>query len=626
MSQQGAQSSPGDRPDVAELVDRLSRFQGPPQEFLRNLLEVQCRLSGAEAGAILAPGQDGQIDAVAAFPQLRPGAVAPTWLSRASQQAREVIDGGKTVVRELHEEHDLYGQPARRRLVMIPIRGGASGVRGLAVFVLQSSDPAAVEAGRERLELTGGLLSLYEMRLTVQQYQADLTRLREANKVLTAVNEHDRFAAAGMALCNETASRWGCERVSFGVLKGRYVQLKAMSHTEKFSRKMQIVQDIEAAMEECLDQDVEVLVPPAAEDTSVSRAAEELARRHGPETVLSIPLRSKGEPWAVVTLERPPETPFSGDEVESLRLTCDLISPRLNELHARDRWFGARAAAALRDGLAAVVGPRHTWIKAAAVGVFAAVMFLIFAKGTYNADCPFVLEATTRQAVSAPFEAELAEVLVETGDKVVAGETVLARLDTLDIRRTQLPDARARLREASIQASVAMRDGKVAEAQMARAQADQARAQIELFERRLEQAEIVSKVTGTVIVGDLRRRIGSRVSTGDELFEIATVESLRAELGVSEDQVSDVRTGMEGELAVEGAPDRRVRFTLTRISPIATTAEERHVFKARAELDDVRPWMRPGMEGLAKIEIDRRSYAWIWTRKVRNWLRMKLWL
>ncbi|MGC9455588.1 MAG: efflux RND transporter periplasmic adaptor subunit [Phycisphaerae bacterium] len=625
MAQQGA-SNWQHSPDAAELVDQLSRFQGPPQEFLRNLLEVQCRLASADAGAILVPGGNGQMEVPAAWPELPEGSPTPVWLSRASECASEVISEGKTSVRELHDEQDLYGQPARRRLVMIPIRGGSRGVRGLAAFVLPSAEPAAVQAGRERLELTVSLLSLYEMRLTLQQSRADLSRLREATKVLTAVNEHERFTSAAMALCNETASRWRCERVSFGVLKGRYVQLKAMSHTEKFSRKMQVVQDIEAAMEECLDQDVEVLAPPPADATSVSRAAEELARRHGPETVLSIPVRTKGEPWAVATFERPPDAPFSGEEVETLRLTCDLTSPRLAELHERDRWFGARAAGAARKLPAALVGPRHTWAKVAAVGVFAVAMFLIFAKGTYHADCSFVLEPTTQQVVTAPFDAELTEVLVETGDEVVAGKTVLARLDTLDIRRSQLPDARARLYEATIQASKAMDDGRMAEAQMARARAEQARAQIELLERRLEQAEIVSKVGGTVIVGDLQQRVGSQVSTGDVLFEVATVESLRAELAVSEDQVSDVRVGMEGELAVEAAPDRRVRFTVTRVSPVAETAEERHVFKARARLLQVEPWMRPGMEGLAKVEIDRRSYAWIWTRKVRNWLRMKLWL
>ena len=63
---------------------------------------------------------------------------------------------------------------------------------------------------------------------------------------------------------------WQCERVSLGFFKGRYVQLRAMSHTEKFSRKMKIVQELER-MENV------ILTPHNAFNTyeSVSRKAEQ---------------------------------------------------------------------------------------------------------------------------------------------------------------------------------------------------------------------------------------------------------------------------------------------------------------------------------------------------------------
>jgi hypothetical protein len=32
------------------------------------------------------------------------------------------------------------------------------------------------------------------------------------------------------------------------------------------------------------------------------------------------------------------------------------------------------------------------------------------------------------------------------------------------------------------------------------------------------------------------------------------------------------------------------------------------------------------MEGVAKIRIGRRTYAYLWTRKLVNWVRMKLWI
>jgi hypothetical protein len=629
MTRDGAQtfqSGPRDgEPDAGELIEWLSRFQGPPQQFLENLLSVQCRLASATGGAILARGGSGRMEVLAVWPRVEPGSTAPVWLARASELAEEAASGGETMVRGLHETEDLYGQPARQHLVLIPIRGGPQGVRGLAAFAVPSSDAQAVAASRERLELTVSLLSLYEMRLTLQQRQADLNRLRQSLEVLSAVNDHDRFGGAAMALCNEVASRWGCERVSYGVLKGRYVHLKASSHTEKFSRKMKVVQDVEAAMEECLDQDVEVLDPAPPDATYVSRAAAELARLHGPATVLSLPMRVQGEPEAVLTVERPPDRPFAADEIETLRLTCDLASRRLHELHERDRWFGARAAGAVRKGLSAVLGPKHTWIKVAGIAVFAVALFLIFAKGTYHADASFVLEATKQQVVAAPFDGTLKEVKVETGDRVRAGETVLAELDTTELK-VRLADAKARRLEALTGASTAMDKERFAEAQMARARADQAAAQMELLQHRIDQAVIVSNITGTVIVGDLERREGSRVQTGEVLFEVATIESLRAELAVSEDQIADVDEGDTGTLALEGDPANRLDFEVERINPVAEVVDQKNVFKVRARLLETHGRLRPGMEGVAKIDLDRRRYAWIWTRKLRNWLRMKLWI
>ena len=32
------------------------------------------------------------------------------------------------------------------------------------------------------------------------------------------------------------------------------------------------------------------------------------------------------------------------------------------------------------------------------------------------------------------------------------------------------------------------------------------------------------------------------------------------------------------------------------------------------------------MTGQARIDVDRRRYAEIWTRRLVNWLRMKLWI
>jgi biotin carboxyl carrier protein len=613
-----------ERLTMADVIDRLSRFEGPPQAFLANLLAVQCQIGAAEGGAILRPGPGGAPELLAVFPGLPPGATAPVWLARAAELFAEVAGGGATAIRPIHAADDLYGQGARLHLILIPLRGG-EGVRGLAVFLVQTRDATVLSAARERLELTISLLSLYEMRLALARRQADLRRLRAAMEALAVINEQDRFAGVAMALANDLASRWQCDRVSLGFLKGRYVKVRAMSHTEKFSRKMKVVQGIEAAMEECIDQDVEILFPSSPEATFVSRAAADLSRQHGPASVLSLPLRHAGRPSAVVVLERPIDRPFTLEDAEGLRLTGDLATARIVNLEEQGRWIGARLAASLRRTAAAVVGPKHTWIKLVVLAIVGFAIFAIFVEGPYRVEAPFVFEPIQQQVIPSPFDSYLADAFVEPGSQVEGGKTVLAALDTIEMR-LRLGSAKAERLAYLKQASAAAAEDKTAEQQIALAQADRIAAQISLLEHQISQATIVSPITGIVVAGDLKRQIGAPLKTGDVLFHVAPLEALRGELAVAEGKISDVELGQEGELAPTGFPERRIRFVVERINPMSEVLERQNVFKVRVRLVDTHSQILPGMEGLAKIDIGPRAYGWIWTRDLVNWVRMKLWI
>jgi multidrug resistance efflux pump len=311
--------------------------------------------------------------------------------------------------------------------------------------------------------------------------------------------------------------------------------------------------------------------------------------------------------------------------VEVIRLTTDLATPRLMDLHRYDRWFGARAAAGVRRLLATVIGPQYTWAKVGAVCAFAFVVFVVFAKGWYRVKAPFVVEAISQYKIAAPFDGFIKSVELEVGDSLEQDRTALAELDTAELR-LQLAAAKAEEAGYLKQADAAMRDGKTAEAQIAQANADKARAQIDLLAHRISQARILSPVAGTLVSGDLKRQIGAPVQTGQILFEVAPLDSLRAELYVPEDEVFDMAVGLEGKLATATYPGEYIPFVVERINPAAEVVNNRNVFKVRARLLESRSWLRPGMEGVAKVTVEKRPYAWIWTRKVVNWIRMKLWI
>ena len=261
-------------------------------------------------------------------------------------------------------------------------------------------------------------------------------------------------------------------------------------------------------------------------------------------------------------------------------------------------------------------------------------MFLSYAKGTFRAKAPFVLEATYQQIIPAPFDGFIEDVNVEIGDSVKAGKDVLARLETTDLR-LKLAKADAD-KNSLIKESTAYRnENKISEALIAEEKAKEVDADIEYINYQISQSNLISPMSGVVVKGDLKRQIGAPVKTGDVMFEVCPLESLRAELLVPEDQIYDIETGQQGELALVSYPGRKIKFIVEKINPIAEVENQRNIFKVRVQLldpspderlIDAYPGLRPGMEGVAKITIGQRRYAWIWSRKVVNWIRMKLWL
>ena len=83
--------------------------------------------------------------------------------------------------------------------------------------------------------------------------------------------------------------------------------------------------------------------------------------------------------------------------------------------------------------------------------------------------------------------------------------------------------------------------------------------------------------------------------------------------------------GQQGRLATASFPGQRLQFIVERVNPAAEIVNNRNVFKVRVRLLETRPWMRPGMEGVGKITVDRRKLIWIWTHQAIDWLRLFIW-
>ena len=615
-------SKSSEKQPFSDELAALMALDVPSERFLVELLNVQCRTTGVDGGVLIRFSKQDRFEVLAVYPPPRAKGVGAKWISTVAKYVRQIRDHGHTVIKpELSAKQT--GDAPERQVIIIPIKKENS-VTGAAAFVVRIKRPGDLMLCRDRLEITPFLINFYEMRWMVKDRYAALHRMGGVLELLSTVNQSRRFMSAAMALCNESAARWHCSRVSLGFLKGRYVHVRAMSHTDKFNRKMKLLQDIEAAMEECLDQDIEVIHPAPVDETAISRAAAGLSKDHGPAVVLSLPLRQDGEVPAVLTLERPPGHPFTLDEIEAIRLSCDLCAPRLMGLEEHDRWVGARMVSSARSGLKLFLGPKHTGLKVWALLIFSLGIFLTYGRGEYRAESSFVFESTIHQVVASPIDSFIKSVSVSPGNKVAAEKTILGELDTSELR-LKLASLKAEQLGYQKKIAASIRDRQTVESQIAQAKYDKVAAEIRLLELNIRQATLRAPITGRIISEDLKRQIGAPVEKGQVLFEIAGIESLRAELYVPEDLIADVHEGQEGELAAVGHPEQRIRFVVEVINPMADVVNNHNVFKVRARLIDSREWMRPGMEGTARISLGRKGYAWLGSRRLINWLRMKLW-
>ena len=635
--------------DEAQRGEAASRGGAEPRvDGLSGLLSVQRRVGRAKAAAVLEDSGDGDFAVVASGPQGRPaGDTEPgsEWLDRAKREASAVQALGPSRVVPLSKGGaKLYGQSMGLQVVLMAAGQSAGGAKRVEAFLVDPLDERDLRQRVELLELSRTLLDLNQARAAATREAAKSRRLAGVLETLDATQSVAGFRGTAMAWCNELCARFGAERVSVGFVSGRYVKLAATSQTEHLNRRMQLVQDIAAAMEESLDQDATVVYPSEPTTPLVSRSAGELSRRHGSErdaVVATLPLRDReGEPVGAVTLERPASSPVGEDELASLRLLCDLATPRLLELKHSDRWFGARWAGAARRQAATVLSPEHTWAKVAGIVALGLICFAFLGKGTDWVESSFVVEPVVARSVPAPWNGYLEAVHVEPGDRVTGGETVLGRLDTAELR-LELAEARADAARFRTEADMAWREGDQARREIAKAQARQAEARVALHEYRIAQASILAPVTGVVTQGDLKKELGRPVEKGQALFEVAPLESLRAVMHVPEHRIADVHEGQTGELATAFAPGVKLPFVVEHVYPVAEVVDQRNVFKVRIRLDHDRAaaadsaqpsdrravdWLQPGVEGVAKADAGVAPYAWLWTRRAINWVRMQLWL
>lgn len=668
-------------PGWSRVISELAAPAPDDRLFLLRLVSVLGQVSGARQAVLWTlTGQGGDAASLEPRPMLLwplgPDTVdaqgrmtVPTDsifdASRASEASVESVADVKAAARScggirttgvfgIEGDSLMYDpQSSKGCVIAVPVYAGSSHeaptlpLAGVVTLLLESRSRQALQTTLALVEVLAGYVFGHWTQQTLRRVRASSGALELAARLIASINTTTDFKGCTLHLANDLCRQLSVDRVALGWVKGanplrsrtqgaRSVHCIAMSDTENLDRRMAMVQRLEGAMDECLDQAQTVLYPPppaqgdAVLSQAITHAHRELASSDARLKVASFPLRmadKDGETvLGVVTIESGGEGRIELPTIELLQATLDLVAPVLAVRHSDDRIIALRVWDWMVRTAAWAVGPKHTVWKAAGVLVMAAALFMVFFQTTYRVGAPMQLQPRERRIVSMPFDGTIAGVEegIEAGRRVEAGRPMV-RLDTRDMLLGAL-EADNQFVQFDKQADDALRKGELGEADQARARAEQARARRDLLRSQIERSTIPAPITGTITAGDLREQVGAAVKLGERLFEVADLSEMIVIAQVDDRDIALVRVGTTGQISPKADPSREVDFVVEQIVPLAHAADGENAFEVRGKVTQALPeWMLPGMEGQAKFNTEKHSLAWIAGRRVIDQLRVWLW-
>jgi multidrug efflux pump subunit AcrA (membrane-fusion protein) len=466
--------------------------------------------------------------------------------------------------------------------------------------------------------------------------------------------KHEEPAAAALAVLAELALHLGCERASLGWLRHGRVRLAALSAGDAQTRQS-LARHLEAAMDEALDERAVVLYPvptlpalpaPAPRAAGMVAAHAELLRHNGGVPVATVPIVIGERLLGALLLER--RDAFDPRTLRRAQDAALFVCPLLEMQQRLHGPLSARLAQAIaprgqRLGAGPGVRPAHVLLAALPLVLAGLAMWPL----QHEVVAPARLEGGQQRVIAAPLDGFIATAPVRPGAEVKAGDLLVALQDRdLELQRQRWL---AEIAQLDKQYREALTHDEAAPIAMARARLEQAQAQLALAEAELARTRITAPFDGVVIAGDLVQATGMPVQRGQTLFTLAPALQLKVVAEVDEQDIAWLARGQNARVLFAAQGQAVARFTVERVSPVATVAEGRNVFEIEGALTpavagagtragagtDSNPGagadagaattLRPGQRGIARIEIGQRRAGQAAWEQLGHWVRRWTW-
>jgi len=430
------------------------------------------------------------------------------------------------------------------------------------------------------------------------------------------------------ALANSLKSKFGCEQVSVGLVRGRHVKILCLSGLDDLYPRSPGARLVQQAMEECLDAGHIVVFQSGSQLDVEHGSTGHLLHKHwhhqtGNSPVASIPFRVEGQPVAVISLRSRAGRPMKGTELDKIATMLTPLIPGLLLMERAQRNLLSHGAERLRTAAAGWLRPGAWGRKTALAGLmlFAAWVMLGQTQFVLTLPCEIVSEKTRQ--IAAPFDGTITAAYVEPGDRVRAGQLLL-EMDThrLRMERDKI-EADRRIAELDLSRALVHRDR--AAAAQAGARIEIADAQLEVTHDRIDRSKIRAPASGVILSGDVRRRVGQVVPLGAPLLAFATYDTWSLKLQAPENVALDLKPGLTGRFTTYARPDQTHPCEVEKVEPAADVVQGKNVFLVEAMVKERPGWMRVGMTGVARIDVGRRPVWWVNLHRIIDHVRFQLW-
>jgi HlyD family secretion protein len=246
-----------------------------------------------------------------------------------------------------------------------------------------------------------------------------------------------------------------------------------------------------------------------------------------------------------------------------------------------------------------------------------------------SAQAAGTIQPDTTVEVKSKASGEILEIRVSLGDLVKRG-SLMVKVDPrqpkndVDQAQAQLDVAKAKLANATAQKrradelfesrSITETEHDSAMLDFANAKSDVVSAQVALENARiqLEDTEVRSPVTGTVIESDVSR--GQVISSptkdvggGTVLLKMADLNLVQVRTLVDETDIGKISPGLPTTITVDAYPNRPFQGSVLKIEPQATVQQNVTMFGVIVRIENREGLLRPGMNTEVEIHVGRRD-------------------